>query len=194
MGRGRDLTPAERSEIIGARKCGVPLKIISEKLNVSSSTVEYTVRRWQKRQESTTVPRLGRPSKLSETEGETLIQRAREDPFVSLEEMRQGVPHVDRVTILRFMNKSGFEKRPADHALKGPRPRQAMAWIEARKIDVEVTGDKINPKPRSTRKANRQPVHTPVSNADSHTSLYAHRDDAVGALNDSLPAAMFVPT
>lgn len=127
-------------------------------------------------------------------EGESLIQRARDDPFVSLEEMRQGVPHVDRVTISRFMNKSGFEKRPADHALKGPRPRQAMAWVQARKIDVEVTGDKLNVKPRSTRKANRQPAHSPVSNADSHTSLYAHPDDTVGVLNDSLPPAMFGPT
>ena len=189
MGRGRDLTPAERSEIIGARKCGVPLKIISEKLNVSSSTVEYTIRRWQKRQEKTGV-RLGRPSKLSVTEGETLIQRAREDPFVSLEEMRQGVPHVDRVTVLRFMNKNGFEKRPADHSLKGPRPRQAMAWVEARKIDVEITGDNINIKPRPPKKANRQPAHSPVSNADSHTSLYANPDDSVGALDDSLSPAM----
>ena len=49
MPRRRNLKPHERSEIIGQNKARVPLKTISKNLSILCSTVQYTVKKSQRR-------------------------------------------------------------------------------------------------------------------------------------------------
>ena len=60
MPRRRNLKPHERSEIIGQNKARVPLKAISRNLNISRPTVQYTVKKSQRRNtEQHNLPRIG---------------------------------------------------------------------------------------------------------------------------------------
>ena len=55
------LKPHERSEIIGQRKARLPLKQISENLNIPYSTVKYTLKKSETRDEAQhDLPRSGR--------------------------------------------------------------------------------------------------------------------------------------
>ena len=63
------LKPYERSEIIGQIKARIPLKQISENLNVSYATVRYTKKKAETRDKAQNdLPRKGRPRKATDNE------------------------------------------------------------------------------------------------------------------------------
>ena len=74
------LKPCQRSEILGAIDAHEPLKDISNRLNVSYSTVKYTKRKRDERPEDQQdLPRQGRPQKMSNSSANRLYRRAKRD-------------------------------------------------------------------------------------------------------------------
>ena len=76
----RELTPGERNQIIGAKRNGVKLTEIAQKLGKSYDTVRQT---WQKRDKrpasQVSIPRSGRPRKASDDQTNRLYRQLRSD-------------------------------------------------------------------------------------------------------------------
>ena len=78
MPRRRNLKPHERSEIIGQNKARVPLKAISRNLSISRPTVQYTVKKSQRRDaEQHDLPRTGRPRHSTRAQDDRLYRHCR---------------------------------------------------------------------------------------------------------------------
>ena len=72
------LKPYERSEIIGQIKARIPLKHISENLNVPYATVQYTKKKAETRYEAqNNLSRKGRPRKATDNEVNHIYRRLR---------------------------------------------------------------------------------------------------------------------
>ena len=70
------LKPFERQEILGAVKLRVPLKDISNRLNISYSTVKYIKQLAERQdQEQHDLPRSRRPHKSIKAQDKRLIRR-----------------------------------------------------------------------------------------------------------------------
>lgn len=85
MGLTKHLTPAQRHEIIGAKKNRVPLTQIASNMNLKKSTVQYTWRMRNRRPDQHDMPH-GRPRKTTIREDNELYQRLRENPWLTLRE------------------------------------------------------------------------------------------------------------
>ena len=88
MGRGPELHPAKRQDIITKRECGLPWKQIAEMTGVSVDTCRFTYRaRLQRGERQETLARPGRPSKLSQNQVERAKRVIRRSPKSSLQEI-----------------------------------------------------------------------------------------------------------
>ena len=84
----RRLKPFERQEILGAAKLRVPLKDISNRLNIAYSTVKYTKQLAERRdQEQHDLPRSGRPRKSTKAQDKRLIRRTHINTSLLWEEL-----------------------------------------------------------------------------------------------------------
>ncbi|XP_040177697.1 uncharacterized protein LOC120909942 isoform X1 [Rana temporaria] len=101
-----------RDKVIELHTSGKGYKTISKCLHVPVYTVRSIVKKWQVHQTTETLPRKGRPSKLSEQTRRMLVREAIERPSVTLKELQKTViesgVQVHKTTISRALNKTGL--------------------------------------------------------------------------------------
>jgi transposase len=107
--RGHELSPYFRGQIISLSKIGTAQAKIAHLLNVSQTTVQYTLQQEATRIEGTTLARSGRPPILSEDDKVSIFNIIKRDPFIGYEDIRdQSGFNVCNKTFLRMLKASGY--------------------------------------------------------------------------------------
>ncbi|XP_061741548.1 uncharacterized protein LOC133541861 [Nerophis ophidion] len=86
--KSKELSVDLRDRIVSKHKSGEGYRRISAALNVPMSTVASIIRKWKKFGTTVSLPRAGRPSKLSDRGRRTLVGEVTEDPGVSLSDLQ----------------------------------------------------------------------------------------------------------
>ncbi|KAG2457768.1 TC1A transposase, partial [Polypterus senegalus] len=115
--KSKELSVDLRDRIVSRHKSGEGYRKISAALKVPMSTVASIIRKWKKFKTTRTLPRAGRPSKLSNRGRRALVREVTKNPMVTLSElqrssMERGEPS-RRTTISAAIHQSGLYGRVA---------------------------------------------------------------------------------
>uniref|UniRef100_A0A3B4YLX4 Centrin-3-like n=2 Tax=Seriola lalandi dorsalis TaxID=1841481 RepID=A0A3B4YLX4_SERLL len=110
--KSEELSVDLRDKIVARHKSGQGYKTISKALSVPRSTVASIIVKWKKFGTTRTLPRVGRPAKLSNRARRALVRQVTKNPTVTLTELQKftvemGDP-AGKTTILAALHKSGF--------------------------------------------------------------------------------------
>lgn len=110
--RRQQLDVYERTRITTLKSTGLSYRQIHEQLpHIPIATLKTTVQRERKRERNTTLPRPGRPRKLSDNDKERVIDLIEENPRVKCEDLLAEVDHkVCRMSIWRLLRESNKRK------------------------------------------------------------------------------------
>lgn len=110
--RSEELSIDLRDDIVARHKSGQGYKTISKALNVPRSTVASIIVKWKKFGTTRTLPRVGRPAKLSNRARRALAREVTKNPTVTLTELQKFTTEMGdpagKTTILAALHKSGF--------------------------------------------------------------------------------------
>jgi transposase len=136
-----ELTPAARAALLAKHKAGVSRAELTHEFDVHLSCMYKTIKRWSNHKTLKSLPRSGRPEKLTRREKRVAIQAARRAPKIKYKPLiiEAGVEHVSRATIYQLLKEKGlmnyrYKKRPkfsAGHAalrLKFSREYRHFNW------------------------------------------------------------------
>jgi transposase len=116
--RGFELSSALRNRICGARDGGHALGQIAQMYEIPKETVQYTLKQEPERQHQDSLPRTGRPTKLSKQLKRKILSFVREKPKAEYVQVRTYIDNqVSSSTIYRFLKSKGItnwicKKRP----------------------------------------------------------------------------------
>ncbi|KAG2466467.1 TCB1 transposase, partial [Polypterus senegalus] len=115
--KSKKLSVDVRDRIVSRHKSGEGYRNISAALKVPMSTVASIIRKWKKFETTRTLPRAGRPSKLSDQGRRALVREVTKNPIVTLSELQwssveRGEPS-RRTTISAAIHQSGLYGRVA---------------------------------------------------------------------------------
>ncbi|CAB4493977.1 unnamed protein product [Rhizophagus irregularis] len=89
MSTGRkELTAFERGEVIGAWKCGICERKISEALNHLKTTIHNIISAYKERRNETLPPRTGRQPIILERDGHQLVRILKKNRKNTLKELK----------------------------------------------------------------------------------------------------------
>ncbi|KAG2470934.1 TCB1 transposase, partial [Polypterus senegalus] len=113
----KELSVDLRDRIVSRHKSGEGYRKISAALKVPMSTVASIIHKWKKFETIRTLPRAGRPSKLSDRGRRALVREVTKNPMVTLSELQRssverGEPF-RRTTISAAIHQSGLYGRVA---------------------------------------------------------------------------------
>ncbi|XP_071322861.1 centrin-3-like [Trachinotus anak] len=110
--KSEELSVDLRDEIVARHKSGQGYKTISKALSVPRSTVASIIVKWKKFGTTKTLPRVGRPAKLSNRARRALVREVTKNPTVTLTELQKFTAEMGdpagKTTILAALHKSGF--------------------------------------------------------------------------------------
>jgi transposase len=89
MPKTAELSESTRKSIIQLHRDGLGYRKISSVLNIPISTVCDTVRRWKAFHLSTSLPRSGRPTKISDRTARSLIRKVQNNPRLTRSELQK---------------------------------------------------------------------------------------------------------
>ncbi|KAG2466461.1 TCB1 transposase, partial [Polypterus senegalus] len=87
--KSKELSVDLRDRIVSRHKSGECYRKISAALMVPTSTVTSIIRNWKKFETTGTLPRAGRPSKLSDWGRRALVREVTKNPIVTLSELQR---------------------------------------------------------------------------------------------------------
>ncbi|KAG2457186.1 TCB1 transposase, partial [Polypterus senegalus] len=110
--KSKELSVDLRDRIVSRHKSGEGYRKISAALKVPMSTLASIIRKWNKFKTTRTLPRAGRPSKLSDWGRRALVREVTKKPMVTLSELQRssverGEPS-RRTTISAAIHQSGL--------------------------------------------------------------------------------------
>ncbi|KAG2466803.1 TCB1 transposase, partial [Polypterus senegalus] len=110
--KSKELSVDLQDRIVSRHKSGEGYRKISAALKVPMSTVASIIREWKKFENTRTLPRAGRPSKLSDRVRRALVREVTKNPMVTLSELQRssverGEPS-RRTTISAAIHQSGL--------------------------------------------------------------------------------------
>ncbi|KAG2468484.1 TCB1 transposase, partial [Polypterus senegalus] len=113
----KELSVDLQDRIVSRHKSGEGYRKISAALKVPMSTVASIIHKWKKFETTRTLPRAGRPSKLSDRGRRALVREVTKNPMVTLSELQRssvgrGEPS-RRTTISAAIHQSGLYGRVA---------------------------------------------------------------------------------
>ena len=141
-----------RDRIVSRHKAGEGYRKISAALKVPMSTVASIICKWKKFGTTRTLPRAGRPSKLSDRGRRALVREVTNNPMVTLSELQhssveRGEPS-RRTTISAAIHQSGLYGRVARrkpgarlefakrHLKDSQTMRNKILWSDETKIEL----------------------------------------------------------
>jgi transposase len=83
QGNRKDLCDTERAAIVAARMAGVPRRVLADNFDVNVRTISRTVTHFNARNTLKSLPRKGRPQKLSLAQQRYVIQMVKRRPRIS---------------------------------------------------------------------------------------------------------------
>uniref|UniRef100_A0A803J9K4 Transposase Tc1-like domain-containing protein n=1 Tax=Xenopus tropicalis TaxID=8364 RepID=A0A803J9K4_XENTR len=115
MPRTKELSEDLRLRIVDLHKAGKVYKSISKSLAVHQSTVRQIVYKWRKFSTAATLPRSGRPVKMTARAQRRMLNEVKKNPRVSAKDLQKclasaNIP-VSESTICKTLNKNGFHGR-----------------------------------------------------------------------------------
>uniref|UniRef100_A0A8C5P6E3 Transposase n=1 Tax=Leptobrachium leishanense TaxID=445787 RepID=A0A8C5P6E3_9ANUR len=115
MPRRKELSEDLRSRIVDLHEAGKDYKSISKSLDVHVSMVRQTVCKWRKFSTVATLPRHGRPVKMTAKAQHRMLNEVKKNPRVSAKDLQKSLAHanifVDTSTIRKTLNKNGVHGR-----------------------------------------------------------------------------------
>uniref|UniRef100_A0A8C5QHB4 Transposase n=1 Tax=Leptobrachium leishanense TaxID=445787 RepID=A0A8C5QHB4_9ANUR len=115
MPRRKELSEDLPSRIVDLHEAGKGYKSISKSLDVHVSTVRQTVYKWRKFSTVATLPRRGRPVKMTARAQRRMLNEVKKNPRVSAKDLQKSLAHanifVDTSTIRKTLNKNGVHGR-----------------------------------------------------------------------------------
>uniref|UniRef100_A0AAQ4RVN7 Transposase Tc1-like domain-containing protein n=1 Tax=Gasterosteus aculeatus aculeatus TaxID=481459 RepID=A0AAQ4RVN7_GASAC len=110
--KSKELSVDLRDRIVSRLRSGKGYRKISAALKVPMSTVASIIRKWKKFGTTRTLPRVGRPARLSDRGRRALVRGVTRNPMGTLTElqrcsMKRGEPS-RRTTISAALHKSGL--------------------------------------------------------------------------------------
>lgn len=115
--KSKELSVDLQDRIVSRHRSGEGYRNISAALKVPMSTVASIIRKWKKFGTTRTLPRAGRPAKLSDRGRRALVREVTKNPMVTLTELQRvsverGEPS-RRTTISAALHQSGLYGRVA---------------------------------------------------------------------------------
>ncbi|KAG2468178.1 TC1A transposase, partial [Polypterus senegalus] len=110
--KSKELSVDLRDRIVSRHKSGEGNRNISAALKVPMSTVASIIHKWKKFETTRTLPRAGRPSKLSDQGRRVLVREVTKNPMATLSVLERGKPS-RRTTISAAIHQSGLYGRVA---------------------------------------------------------------------------------
>ncbi len=187
-----------RKIIIQDREDGMEIKAISQALRVSESAIHSLLRR--KRETGSIEPsyqgNCGRPSKVTEEQRKEMEELVREQPDVTLEEIREKLElPIKKSQISNLLHEMGFRfKKKMIHASEQKRPdvvKQREDWEEQQKemdskklVFLDESGLNIDMTRRYGRAKGQERVHdyAPLNKSQTLTMLSSVRLDGTMAM------------
>ena len=115
--RSKELPAELRDRIVSRHRSGEAYKKISAALKVPKSTVASIILKWKKFGTTRTLPRAGRPAKLSNRGRRALVREVTKNPMVTLAELQRSCVEMGetsrRTTITATLHRSGLYGRVA---------------------------------------------------------------------------------
>ena len=113
----KELSKQVRDKVLEKHQSGLGYKKISQTLNIPRSTVKSIIKKWKEYGTTATLPREGRPPKLSDQVRRALVREATKRPMVTLKELERSTAEmgetVHGTTITRTLHKAGLYGRVA---------------------------------------------------------------------------------
>jgi transposase len=134
--RNKELSPWLRGSIQTWASIGLGTAEIARKTFLTPETVKSTLRLNQQRHEGTTVPRSGRPSKLSRRDRRTLLRYVRKNPKLTYEQILVDLSlPISTKTMQRILKEEGIKKWIAKQRplLTEEAAKIRLEWCLARK-------------------------------------------------------------
>ena len=117
MGRSKDLSEELRKAIVDGHKGGLGYKKLARQFNIHLSTVREIIYKWRASKTVSSLPRSGRPKKLTERTKRKLVRKVTSNPAMTSKDLQEHLAesnvHVHRSTIRRVLNDSGLHARVA---------------------------------------------------------------------------------
>lgn len=117
MPRGREISEDLKKRVVTAHLSGESYKVISNKLELHRSTVRQIIYKWRALKKTTTLPRSGRPSKISARAIRKMKIQVKANPNITSRDLQTSLAasgtHVHASTIRRKLNQHGFHGRVA---------------------------------------------------------------------------------
>ncbi|XP_073453489.1 uncharacterized protein [Aquarana catesbeiana] len=109
IGRSREISEDLRKQVVEAHKSGKGYKRIAKDLDLHQSTVRQIVYKWKKFSTVATLPRSGRPTKISAKARCTILKHLTENPRVTAKDLKASLAldniNVHESTIRKTLNK-----------------------------------------------------------------------------------------
>ena len=113
----KELSKQVRDKVLEKHQSGMGYKKISQTLNIPRSTVKSIIKKRKEYGTTATLPREGRPPKLSDQVRRALVREATKRPMVTLKELERSTAEmgetVHGTTITRTLHKAGLYGRVA---------------------------------------------------------------------------------
>lgn len=115
MHRTTELSDDVRKSIVKLHREGNGYRKISKRFDIPISTVGDTIRRWKSFQSTASLPRSGRPSKISARSARNLVRQVQKNPRLTRSELQKHLEiagtQVSKNTIRTALRKHGLHSR-----------------------------------------------------------------------------------
>ncbi|XP_040177692.1 uncharacterized protein LOC120909937 isoform X2 [Rana temporaria] len=109
LGRSKEIPEDLRKQVVEAHKSGKGYKKIAKNLNMHLSTVRKIVYKWKKFSTVATLPRSGRPTKISAKARNTILKHIRDNTMVTAKDLKASLAldniNVHESTIRKTLSK-----------------------------------------------------------------------------------------
>jgi transposase len=107
-----ELSSAQRAAIISKVEAGVLYKDIAAEFQITTKSIQRTLKRWKTYQTLESLPRSGRPEVVSRREKRVLYRLARREPKIQYGKLMEeaGLLHISKSTCYRRLKDEGLTK------------------------------------------------------------------------------------
>ncbi len=130
--RSKELPEELRDRIVARHRSGQGYKNISAALKVPKSTVASIILKWKSFGTTRTLPRAGRPAKLSYRGRRALVREVKKNPKITVAELQRCIREMGescrKSTITAALHQSGLYGRVARRSLSSVQDTWKPAW------------------------------------------------------------------